>query len=188
MFHVEHQLLIPALQDLVWQPLSQAGIALFHGPLESTPGLMELRFHVEHSPVDELTSISGTLFDEFVTVRSDQLQRQVLGQQSGALDPLSCHLDACLILLFFHSQSNLPTILSDLAKDNQGVLALGNDVTNIDRTEGSPHSQQIDGLQETGLSAGIGADKQIQPLDRIYLGIVDITYMFDVETGQTHTL
>ena len=48
--------------------------------MQPLPGTQKMMFHVEHTPIQILSSLFGCAFEQTKAVRVDQLQRQGVGQ------------------------------------------------------------------------------------------------------------
>ena len=120
-------------------------------------------FHVEHTPIEKLPANLRRPFEQAEAVGVDQLQRQDLGQLRSATGVLPVDADLELTLTVTGDPQRAVTTLGqlDLTEDGAGELFVLNDRQQPRATKRTGKPQQVNGFQNTGFAAAVGAVKNV---------------------------
>ena len=161
--------------------MAQELIALFYTPLEALPLLEKPVFHVEHSPVQVLSSGAGRTGQQVETIGIDNLYGQLLRQLSHGSHGLSRNLDLYIpIAVPAHTDAHPMGI--QLPVDRGVVVAMG--YQGLDAAAKAPgHGQQVYRLENTGFATAVAAVEHIYPLQTVQVYLVEIPDMVDLQSG-----
>src|SRR5690606_35780928 len=96
-------------------------------------------------------------------IRVDQLQGQGRSQFRKAAHLLPIHTDLVIGFLAARNPNGIgyPAALRDFTEDGAGLLAIAYDRLQAGAAEGAGQTKQVNGFQEAGLAAAIGAMDEI---------------------------
>ncbi len=157
------QLLVPGRQPAQPAAVPQDRIALAQGPAVPLKGGQIARFHVEQRPVHQPPAQIGAIREDPLAVGADHRQRQLTRQLRGAAHPFAADADAQTLRAFLHANRGAGTVVAlEYTARHQRGLAPPDELAQTPRAEGTAAAEDMNGLQETGLAAAVGADENVQ--------------------------
>src|SRR5690606_28573302 len=159
-----HQLYLPGLQHgTLYSTTSEQAVTLLEAFLQALPCREKLMFHVEHTPIQVLSTLFRRSFQQPEAVRVDQLQGQGRSQFRKAAHLLPIHTDLVIGYLAARNPDGIgyPTALRDFTEDGAGLFAVTYDRLQAGAAEGTGPPKQVNGFQQAGHAAAIGATVEI---------------------------
>src|SRR6185437_14599863 len=146
---------------------SQRRVALPNRPSVTNPPIRELRFHVEHSPIEPAPPSPPSLLDELVNLRIDHLHRKNprevrerphrpgVDTRPRALPPVDLEPDRMDEPPSLRSRTLRPP------ENHQAPLPVANQPLRIPGTKGPATTQQKHGLEQGGLARAVAAPDEV---------------------------
>src|SRR5690606_4115700 len=159
-----HQLYLPGLpHGTLYSTTSEQAVTLLEAFLQALPCREKLMFPVEHTPIQVLSTLFPRSFQQPEAVRVAQLQGQGRSQFRKAAHLLPIHTDLVIGFLAARDPNGIgyPTALRDFTEDGAGLFAVTYDRLQAGAAEGTGQTKQVNGFQQAGLAAAIGAMDEI---------------------------